>query len=215
MRKTGMFVFALALCSASLYAQKPKTVEYGGSVRFEGPAQEAPATLMKIYSNLGPATSAYSSSAWSLNGPNSAAGLSQFIAMPFTPKANAHVSQVRAALQYNGSGANRVNLSLYSDASGVPGVLLAGPVTVKNLPTYFSCCKLASATFDNVAVTAGTQYWVVADTPAAGTGSDFYGVWAFVPPSKLSVGADVGGGGWFSFQASVQEPAGAVYGTIP
>jgi len=55
----------------------------------------------------------------------------------------------------------------------------------------------------------------VADTTSTGTGSDFLGVWAFVPPSKLLVGADLGGGGWFSFQATVEEPAGAVYGTIP
>src|ERR1035441_9703457 len=215
MRKAGMFIFAIALCSASLFAQKPKTVEYGGSPSFEAPAEEVPAALTKIFSNLGPATSAYSSNAWSLNGPLSAAGGSQFIAMPFTPKANAHVSQLRAALQYNGSGANQARLSLYSDVSGAPGVLLAGPVTVKNLPTFFTCCKLGIVNITSTAVVAGTQYWVVADTTSTGTGSDFYGVWAFVAPSKLLVGADVGGGGWFSFQASIQEPAGAVYGTIP
>src|SRR5450755_1283125 len=114
--------------------------------------------------------------------------------MPFKPKANAHVSQIRAAVQYSGSGVNQVNLSLYSDVSGAPGVLLAGPVTVKNLPTFFTCCELATANIPSTAVTAGTQYWVVADTPSTGTGSDFYGVWAFVPPSKSLVGADLGGG---------------------
>lgn len=214
MKKTAMFVFAIALCGASLQAQKPKTVEYEGVARFDAPAVE-PATLQKIFSNLGPATAAYQGSAWSLNGPNSIAGSSQFIAMPFKPKANAHVTQVRAALQWNSNGANQVNLSLYSDVGGAPGVLLAGPVTVKNVPVYFTCCKLAIANLPSVAVTAGTQYWVVADTPSTGTGSDFYGVWSFIPPSKLLVGADLAGGGWFSFQATTQEPAGAVYGSIP
>ena len=176
---------------------------------------EEPAALQKIFSNLGPATSAYSNGGWNLDGPTSLAGSSQFMAMPFKPKANAHVSQIRAAVQYSGSGANQVNLSLYSDVSGAPGVLLAGPVTVKNLPTFFTCCELATANIPSTAVTAGTQYWVVADTPSTGTGSDFYGVWAFVSPSKSLVGADLGGGGWFSFGAAIQEPAGAVYGTIP
>lgn len=63
-----------------------------------------------------------------------------------------------------------------------------------------------------VAVTSGTQYWVVADTPSTGTGSDFYGDWAFVPPKSL-LGWNTGGG-WLLFPGD-EEPAGAVYGTIP
>jgi hypothetical protein len=135
--------------------------------------------------------------------------------MPFKPKANSHASQLRAAIQYNGSGANQVNLSLYSDVSGAPGVLLAGPVTAKNMPTYYTCCKTAIVNIPSVALTAGVQYWVVADTPATGTGSDFDGVWDFVPASKILVGAAEAGGAWFSFAAGLNEPAGAVYGTTP
>ena len=214
MKKTAVFVFALALCSASLNAQKPKTIEYTG--RIGASVADEPATLMKIFSNLGTSTSAYSSSAWILTGPLSSFGGSQFIAMPFTPKSDAHVSQVRAAIQYNGSGANQARLSLYSDAGGVPGSLLAGPITVRNMPNYFTCCKTAVANFPTaVPVTAGTQYWVVADTASAGTGSDFDGVWDFVPTSKILVGADGNNGGWFSFASGSNEPAGAVYGTIP
>jgi hypothetical protein len=141
MKKTAVFVFALALCSASLFAQKAKTIEYTGSIGV--PTAEQPETLTKIFSNLGPAATAYSSGAWLETGPLSAGASSQFIAMPFKPKANSHVSQLRAAIQWDGSGANQINLSLYSDVSGAPGVLLAGPVTVTNLPTYFTCCKLA------------------------------------------------------------------------
>jgi hypothetical protein len=137
----------------------------------------------------------------------------QFLALPFKSTKAAHVQQVRAAVQYNKSGANQVRLSLYSDSSGTPGTLLAGPVTVKNLPTYFTCCKLATATFaSSVAIAAHTQYWIVADTPSSGAGSDFAGVWNFAP-SKLRVGGDQGTG-WYSFQGQ-QEPAGAVYGMIP
>jgi hypothetical protein len=134
--------------------------------------------------------------------------------MPFTPKSNSTVEAVEAAIQYS-SGTNQINLSLYSDASGAPGTLLAGPFTVKNVPTFYTCCKLATASVKpSLSVIAATQYWLVADTPAAGTGSDFEGAWAFVPPSKLSVGVNEGSS-WFSFPADVEAPAGAIYGSIP
>ena len=76
-------------------------------------------------------------------GPHSAAGFSQYISLPFTPTANAHVYQVRAAIQYLSAGtANEVNISLYSDNAGIPGILLAGPITVSNLSSS-GCCQLA------------------------------------------------------------------------
>lgn len=215
MKKSLLFLCALALCSVNLFAQQTKN-------RVTSPAHtyqthtpmEAPVSLMKIFSNLGPKTSAFTGSAYFFNGPASVSG-QQWIAMAFTPKVNATVKQVQAAAQYNSSGANQANFSLYSDNAGAPGTLLAGPITVTNLPTYFTCCTLAVANFSTgVAVTAGTQYWVVGDTPTTGLGSDFEGVWSFVPPSKLRAAANQTGT-WFGFQASIQEPAGAVYGTIP
>ncbi len=211
MKKTTTFVFAAALSCASLLAQTPEIIKYSGGFQFEAPAQEEPATVTKIFSNLGPAKSAFIENGFLLAGP-----LSVFIAMPFTPKADSHISQVRAAVQYDGNGANQVDLSLYSDASGVPGALLAGPVTVKNLPNWYTCCKLAIANFTSaVAVAAGTQYWVVADTPATGTGSDFYGVWAFVPPPVTTSYGVEQNGSWYSSPASFTDQAGAVYGTTP
>jgi len=119
MKKIATFVFAVALCSASLHAQKPKTVEYDGGFRFEA-AEEEPAALTKIFSNLGPAGSSYFAGGWSLDGPASDAGFSQFVAMAFTPKANAHVTQLRAAAQYIDGAANQVHLSLYSDVRDGP-----------------------------------------------------------------------------------------------
>lgn len=93
--------------------------------------------------------------------------------------------------------------------------MLAGPITVKNLPTFGNCCKLAPAVLPApVAVSSGTQYRIVADT-LTGTGSDFDGVWDFVPPAKAFLSSKYDSGGWFFFNASIQEPVGAVYGTIP
>ncbi len=215
MKKITILTAAIALCGASLFAQQARLSPPNPTVFPSEAADLEPATtLTKIFSNLGTGTNVYNSAGWSLAGPTSTAGFTQYVAMPFKSKSNAHVEQVRAALQYI-AGTNQVSLSIYSDASGTPGGLLAGPVTVKNVPVYFTCCKLGIANFSpGLAITAGTQYWVVANTPSAGTGSDFSGVWDFVPPAKALVGIDQGTS-WFSFPAAIQEPAGAVYGTIP
>jgi hypothetical protein len=214
MKKTLIFVCMFTL-SATLFAQNAKTITTPrNQSKVVTPTPEVPLTLKKIFSNLGPKSAAFSSSAWFENGPNSVSG-QQFIAMPFKPKSASTVTQVQVAVEYNGSGANQINLSVYSDNAGAPGTLIGGPVTVTNLPTYFSCCALTIGNFSPaVSVLAGTQYWVVADTPLSGLGSDFEGVWAFVPPAKTPVGANTTGT-WFSFAAAIQEPAGAVYGTIP
>ena len=216
MKKTTMFVFAIMLCGASLYAAEPKVSRFSGpSPSAAVPAEAAPAALKVIFSNLGPSTDAYSDvNGWTLSGPAGSLGFTQFIGLPFTPTANAHVYVVHAALSYNGSGANQVNVSLYSDSSGAPGTRLAGPVTVRNLPAFGTCCTLMQAVFSaSVAVTAGTQYWITADTPSTGTGSDFEGVWDFTYPVYLN--AYNTGSGWLSFDEYPYWSAGAVYGTIP
>jgi hypothetical protein len=213
LKKTTMFVFAIMLCGASLYAAEPKIARFSGpSPSAAVPAEAAPAAMKVIFSNLGPSTDAYyDMNGWIVGGP--ASGLEQFIGLPFTPTANAHVYVVHAALQYE-SGANQVNVSVYSDSNGAPGTLLAGPATVKNLPTFGTCCTLAQAVFSaGVAVTAGTQYWIVADTPSTGTGSNFYGSWDFIYPAYLN--AYNTGSGWNSFDEYTYWSAAAVYGTIP
>ena len=211
-----MFVFVLILCNLTLFAQTekgPRIVHITEKSAIHVPPQEAPAGLKKIYSNLGKSkTDLYNDiNGWIVSGPNAAG--TEFIALPFTPKSNSHVSQVQVAVQWNGWGANQVNLSIYGDSGGLPGTLLAGPVTVTNLPDAGTCCLLAVASFTPVAVTAGTQYWVVADTPLTGTGSDFYGVWDLtvkrVIPMALSYGSS-----WYGFNAD-ELVAGAVLGTIP
>jgi hypothetical protein len=179
-------------------------------------AQTAAASLKVIYSNLGTATDLYNDTqGWEVDGFNSDGGVSDAfgVALPFTPKSDSHVSQVRVAVQYYGSGANQVNLSIYSDNNGIPGTLLAGPVTVKNLPDSGTCCTLAVASFTPLAVTGGTQYWVVADAPVSGEGSDFAGVWDWVS-KKLIFGGTNGNSGWVASNA-ITLPAGEVRGTIP
>ena len=218
MRKIVTLLCLLALCDLGLSAQagkSPRVVRTAQESPAHVPPEEAPVPLKIIYSNLGKSkTALYTDNAgWGVNGPNSTYS-EEFIAMPFTPKSNSHVSQVQVALLYDSSGANQVNLSIYSSSNGAPGTLLAGPVTVTNLPTYPNCCALAVANFTPVAVTAGTQYFVTADTPTTGTGSDFSGNWEFVI-ATIPQAANVPPFGWYGYNVGPEEAAGEVLGTIP
>ncbi len=217
MKKILLVLCLLALCKLTLFAQTidhPRIVHNTERSAIHVPPGETPTTLKRIYSNLGSSKTDLYDDTWSTNlaGPNAYENSETFLGMSFTPKSNSHVSQVQVAVQYF-SGANQVNLSIYGDSAGVPGTLLAGPVTVTSLPTQGTCCTLAVANFSPVAVTGGTQYWVVADTPLTGTGSDFWGGWAFVVQGKhppLAAGAI----SWV-LVPSLSEPAGEVLGTIP
>ena len=218
MKKTLLLACLLSLCNLALFSQTrnlPRALHTAEtSAILVSPPQEAPASLKKIYSNLGSIkTDLYNDHAGSeISGPNSGSVELSF-ALPFTPKSNSHVSQVQVSVQHAG-GANQVNLSIYGDADGVPGTLLAGPIAITNLATTGTCCALAVANFSPVAVTGGSQYWVVADTPSKGTGSDFFGEWEWVAkpvyPQAFSDGF-----GWFASTSGPTEVAGEVLGTIP
>jgi hypothetical protein len=212
-----LLVSLSTLLNLTLFAQVgegPKTARTAEKSTIHVPADDVSAALTKIYGNLGTKTDAYNDTEGSsLSGPNAADGFTQFVAMPFTPKVNASVTQVQVAVQYLG-GANQINLSIYTDASGAPGTLLAGPVTVTNLPAFGTCCTLTVANFSPVAVTAGVRYWVTADTPSTGTGSDFEGVWDWAP-KPIYPQARNKGKGWVGFDGTPAESAGEVLGTTP
>jgi hypothetical protein len=214
-KKILLFVCLLALCNLTLFAQSkgsPRIVHTPEKSAIHVPPQQAPAGLKKIYSNLGTQTDLYDDlSGWLIQGP-AIDGYNAFYAIPFTPKSNSHVLQVGAAVHYAG-GDNQVNLSIYTDANAVPGTLLAGPVTVTNLPESGTCCTLAVANFAPLAVIGGTQYWVVVDTPLTGTGSDFDGEWDMVA-AIVPTAFNGYGNGWYAETAN-DLPAGAVLGTVP
>jgi hypothetical protein len=215
MKRAVLFLCLLAFCKLTPLAQPrvvPRDVPAAERAASDSLPEEAPAALKTIYSNLGKKGESYTPGGFLLAGPNSLEGAAIFTAMPFTPKSDAHVSQVQVAALYI-SGGNQINLSIYSDSGGVPGTLLAGPTTVTNLPTHGTCCTLDIAGFTPVAVIAGTQYWVVADTPLTGPGSDFEGEWGEstrpIFPSAFDRGT-----GWFSASVDLL-PSGVVRGTIP
>jgi hypothetical protein len=214
MRKILFLIGLLALFNLMLSAQAERGARIVHTAERSAnhvPPQNHAAELTKIYSNLATPTDLYDDeNGWGIEGP-ALTGFPIFGAIPFTPKLNSHVVEVGAAVHYF-SGANQINLSIYTDAGGVPGTLLAGPITVANLPVEGTCCALAIARFPSVAVAGGTRYWVVVDTPLTGTGSDFNGGWSMV--AKIVPIAFNDGSAWFPSTAN-DLPAGAVYGTVP
>src|SRR5580658_9130973 len=201
-------VFGGLLCllvsfSASLLAQDssraPKGVHTSEKSQIRLPAR-VEATLTKIYSNLGPPKNAYNGAdGYLVGGPNSEFG-QQFAGLPFTPATNSTVTVIHVPLTYYGSGANQVNLSLYTDVGGVPGMIIAGPHTFKNLPAFGTCCTLVTWHLrTGVSVTAATQYRLVADTPATGTGSDTAAIWDDQLPVYLEAFNQGDGEGWLPY----------------
>jgi len=97
-------------------------------------------------------------------------------AMPFTPTANATVTELQVSAGRQGGGTAGFELSLYSDAGGVPGTVIKS-AHITNLPAYGDCCAVAEVSDPaGIPVTAGTQYWVVVSTTAEDI--DIY-AWAF------------------------------------
>jgi len=95
-------------------------------------------------------------------------------AVPFTPAANMTVKEIDASVVWD-EGTNAVVLSLNSDSSGLPGKAIHS-WNVKNLAIIGSCCQLATGkSKTGIAVTKGTQYWVVVSTNA--NDSNIFAAW--------------------------------------
>ena len=212
MKKTLLMLFCMALFSVSALAAKtPKSIHVTPS-KIHTPSQTHNAALKTIFSNLGPSGNTYyDGDGWLVAGPDSELGESQFIALPFTPAKNATVTQIQVAVGYDGAGANQFILSLNNSSSGSVGTVIEQK-TIKNAPTFGTCCTLVVWKLKTAqAVTAGTLYFVVAQTAASGTGDDFYGAWAFSVNDTFFYNVD--GEGWTDSTVFTGIPAGAVLGT--
>jgi hypothetical protein len=176
---------------------------------FVHPLDPIPAGLVKLYSNLGSKTDAYDDNlAWVVFGPGT--GLQQWMAMPFTPKSNATVRQIKVAVGNEG-GTNSVTLLLSSDAGGVPGKTIH-KWKVKNLFTWGGCCSLDVAKTSGIKVKKGKLYWIVAETDS--TNSNAQDVWAYTWNHAMGNISYNVGAGWKPYPNQVLA-AYAVYGTKP
>jgi len=219
--KKMLFVAALATLISVALAQdirisgQPLHVSTTGNVgrRTAGDVR-TPAGLQKIYSNIGTKTAAYDKSGWLILGPNSAFGQEQWIGFPFTPKKNSTATRIKAALGYFDSGANRVTVAIYRDASGVPGKKIVS-AEASNLKEWTDpCCDaIKTRPLKATALKAKTQYWVVVRTDEDEMDSE--GVWHFVwddADGNLAYSFD-GGVTWSRERTTAS--AFGVFGTIP
>jgi len=209
-------LFALALACGTLLAQN-RASDFFSVTRSTNitPFTDSTNAAVTLYTNLGPTTTNeyYDADGYCVTGNNQATcgSSEQWIATPFTATKASHATQLQAAIQYQ-AGTNELQLSLYNDVGGAPGTSLK-TVEVRNAPAAGTCCTLVSAPLGTpgVALTAGTQYWVVAsadDTRAA----TFAGYWAFT--NFANVAYNPAQAGWTVFQDFGSE-AVAVKGTVP
>jgi hypothetical protein len=159
------------------------------------------AGLKTIFSNLGSKTDTYDdTNGWSVNGPKCSVctRAPEWIAMPFTPKVNATVTQIQIALQYNNSGTDGFNLVLAADSAGLPGKSLHS-WDEKSLPNFGTCCKLVTAKYaTGVKVTKGKRYWVVARTDSKS--GDAHDAWDWTWNDSRGLDAYKFRSGWLSLE---------------
>jgi len=129
-------------------------------------------------------------------GPDNQWGIpEQWFAEAFTPSVNATVTKIELGVTYI-AGTNSVNVGLYSDAGGLPGTSLVSR-DLDNLPTFGGCCAtITLKDSQGVAVTAGTQYWVVVSTDSKD--EDFLGSWNYNTSDQVTKinQAENFGSGW-------------------
>ncbi|HZP62129.1 MAG TPA: choice-of-anchor R domain-containing protein [Terriglobales bacterium] len=207
-------LFVLALACGTLMAQGPRIApgSHNNSAVVPYVERFGSNATATIFSNLGPNNSDLYNDAvggYYVTGPNAIDNpVDQWIGIPFTPKANSHATQLQAALGYI-SGTKRAVLALYTDNGGTAGTLIVQAET-SAIPANGTCCQLAQVAITPTALTAGTQYWLVASSDD-NRAPDFEAAWQ--PSNSANIAGDVGQAGWFTFSGLV--PAGAVKGTIP
>ena len=152
------------------------------AAKFPGPSHAkaiAPDGNVTIFKNLGPDPAAGGFfDGVQVSGNKAPFTVEGWEALPFTPRANVHAKTLGAAIGYI-SGTKSVRLGIYADNGGTVGTVLpGGQGSTSEIPNVGDCCELATVTLpgEGVALTAGTQYWLVA-SPDNVNAPDFLGRW--------------------------------------
>lgn len=164
-----------------------------------------------IFSNVGfkyPKGLYFCCYGFTISGADSVIGSQNWVAMQFTPEANATVREIDVGVGY-AAGTNQVTIGLYTDDGGVPGKQLK-KADVTGLGNFGSCCGLAVLKMHED-VKAGTPYWVTVTTENA---SNTWEAWNFnstneIDPVPLAVNQ---GSGWQAAGGAVPAPSFGVYG---
>ena len=145
-----------------------------------------------------------------ISGSGSVIGATYWVAMGFTPAADADLKEIDVGVGYV-TGTNKVIISLYDDNGGVPGNVIK-KWSQTGLGNFGACCQIEVGKTRGIHVTAGTPYWVAVTTD--GADSDTWAAWPFnstdqINPVPLAVS---NGAGWSAAGGSVPAPNFAVIG---
>jgi hypothetical protein len=183
---------AAGTAQATLSADGRMTHILPGDVRNLGRSPHVvPAGMMTIYSTLNddPNNVYDCCNGWTLSTTDSVLQSRQFIAMPFTPTADADIRRVSVAIGWV-TGANLVGLSLRSDSAGLPGDVIK-QAREGDLAVFGTCCDLTVVPTHPIHVTGGVQYWLVARATA-----DTWGAWNVNSINAIGNFAFKGDGHW-------------------
>jgi len=166
LRKALLLAGLAVLTTAVAYAQVPKGVQ----VRTDSDLHLGKTVL---FTNFTGTNHGYDgSTGYFVDGANFT---NQVLAQGFTPSQSATFSDVVMPVGIytvnGGASKGRINVFLYNDAGGVPGTAIDGPLHAQSHLLDFSNGRggglVAFSCFTCPALSAGTQYWVVAWEKAA------------------------------------------------
>jgi hypothetical protein len=166
LRKALVLAGLAVLSTAVASAQVPKGVQN----RLDGQIHFGPKVL---FSNFTGTTHGYNgTTGYFVDGANFD---NQVLAQGFTPTQDATFADVVMPVGIytanGGASKGRINVFLYNDAGGAPGVSIDGPLHATSQPLSFDNGHggglVAYTCFACPPLTAGTQYWIVAYVKAA------------------------------------------------
>ena len=144
-----------------------------------------------VYSNFGPGDSYIGGSGWTVSGSTSSVGEQIYSAGPFTAGATAYNLTSAELALFHVSGTNQVNVSLYSNAAGAPGISLATGSPITGI-TGLGSGAIYTSTFAPFLLSPGTTFWLVA-SPGA---SDTWAAWTFNNIGAVGLAQQIDGGAW-------------------
>jgi hypothetical protein len=206
----------LSLCTFGFAADKASRPGYASTVVGQAhPYVDTDAAALRVlFSNFGPdpADLYDATNGYFVSGPNNTFNAQmQDIAIPFVARANANVVGIKYAIQeYLELGVAGFKASLNADAAGLPGASLASADVRITAKFGDPCCALTTWKLKTpVAVTKGTQYWVVGTTDAKT--KDAINTWSFVYNDAPGTFAfQQPGTGWILLTAANGYPPSAV-----
>lgn len=153
----------------------------------------AQANQYKIYSNLGKRPNCYDTTEGWLIVSN------QSIAMPFTPKVDVTLSEIRVPVVHpKFNGQDGFTLSVNEDSGGLPGDPVDTWVFKKD-DILLDCGFDLARPKKGIPLMKGMQYWLVAS--ASG---DQYSVWMFTEPGMFGpLAYDANNNGWQPYKGEL------------